>query len=636
MRWRFTRQLAVLAGLALVFAVLNGPQAPHDGPFAVPASHAATISVDTNADTGAAVGCPPNPCELRRAIAVANPDDTINFTGLVTPAIITLNPALGELIIDKKLTIQGPGASNLTITANNALIRVFQIAPPGATDEVTIRALTITGGNPAAFGGGVAITNGEASFNNLVVTGNTSTGNGGGIYTEGKLTVRNSTISGNTAPSGGGLNLAPPGGFVARVVDSTVSGNTATGAAGAAGILVSGGITLELLRSTVNNNTATGANAPAGGIYNNGGTVQLTNATVSSNSANGGGGGLFQASGATTVVHSTIAYNTAGVNLGGSLDNGGGTIHVGHSIMAYPTMTVRNCLGAITSLGNNFEFDGNSCNLVGPGDRLADPQLEPLALNQPLPTGTPVNVQTHALGPGSPALDAVTATPLVTPTVFEGCTANDQRLVSRPQTINASRCDPGAYERQPVPATTLTVDTLDDLAGAGCPVGSCSLRKALAAANPGDIIQFSVNGIINLSMGELVVDRRLTINGPGASQLTVSANNASRVFNVSPANTADGVTIKNLTVRDGTANLGGGLQLLGGEVTLDGLTVRNNTGTAGAGGIHVETQLTLRNSTLTSNTGTSGAAWSFEKRSRPRLRTAPSARTTLLVAVAAE
>src|SRR5215468_4883251 len=67
--------------------------------------------------------------------------------------------------------------------------------------------------------------------------------------------------------------------------------------------------------------------------------------------------------------------------------------------------------------------------------------------------------------------------------------------------------------------------------------GPGSLRAAITSANttPGaDVIQFApgLKGTIPLA-SELSVTDALTINGPGANQLTVSGNDATRVFHVS-------------------------------------------------------------------------------------------------------
>ena len=73
---------------------------------------AATITVTNLNDSGDG--------SLRKAIADANPNDTINFAVTGT---ITLS---GELTIDKDLTINGPGAASLAISGNDSS-RVFYI-----------------------------------------------------------------------------------------------------------------------------------------------------------------------------------------------------------------------------------------------------------------------------------------------------------------------------------------------------------------------------------------------------------------------------------------------------------------------------------------------------------------------------
>jgi len=47
------------------------------------------------------------------------------------------------------------------------------------------------------------------------------------------------------------------------------------------------------------------------------------------------------------------------------------------------------------------------------------------------------------------------------------------------------------------------------------------LRQALVDANDGDTINFAVTGTINLTSGELVIDKSITIAGPGSDQLAV-------------------------------------------------------------------------------------------------------------------
>src|SRR5437762_12202404 len=97
-------------------------------------AQAATLTVNSAADAGGT--CPGATCTLRQAIFVAASGDTINFAaGLTT---ITLTSA--ELLINKSLTINGPGVNLLTVrrsAANGtANFRIFEI--PTSNINVTI------------------------------------------------------------------------------------------------------------------------------------------------------------------------------------------------------------------------------------------------------------------------------------------------------------------------------------------------------------------------------------------------------------------------------------------------------------------------------------------------------------------
>src|SRR5690348_10282964 len=99
-------------------------------------------------------------------------------------------------------------------------------------------------------------------------------------------------------------------------------------------------------------------------------------------------------------------------------------------------------------------------------------------------------------------------------------------------------------------AASITVDTLADLTGAGCPVGACSLRRAIGAAASGDTITFSVTGPITLTNGVLLINKNLTITGPGPSpsSLIVNGNNATQVFDIGTT-TPSTVTLSGLTIQ---------------------------------------------------------------------------------------
>src|SRR5215469_6558160 len=88
--------------------------------------------------------------------------------------------------------------------------------------------------------------------------------------------------------------------------------------------------------------------------------------------------------------------------------------------------------------------------------------------------------------------------------------------------------------------------------------GPGSLRQALASANDGDTITFAVTGTIGLTSGELLVNKSITILGPGAGSLAVNGNATYRVFYIGAGNN---VTISGLTMTNGyvSGENGGGI-----------------------------------------------------------------------------
>jgi hypothetical protein len=118
--------------------------------------------------------------------------------------------------------------------------------------------------------------------------------------------------------------------------------------------------------------------------------------------------------------------------------------------------------------------------------------------------------------------------------------------------------------------------------------GPGSLRDTLGAAANGDSIVFadSLDGkTIKLTSGQLVVTNSLKVVGPGADDLTISGNEASRVFDITGGAT---VTISSLTISHGLANSagsggGGILSETGATLILDHDTFSHNQAVGAAG-----------------------------------------------------
>ena len=152
---------------------------------------------------------------------------------------------------------------------------------------------------------------------------------------------------------------------------------------------------------------------------------------------------------------------------------------------------------------------------------------------------------------------------------------------------------------------TKTADTNDGVCNA-----DCSLREAIAAAGPGDTIQFAVTGTITLMLGQLQISQDLTITGPGAALLAISGNHASQVFVISGGT----VHLDGLTIQDGLASFasGGGV-LNNGTTHITDSVVTNNSAPGGfGGGICNNGTMTIDHSTISDNHADgagSGGGW---------------------------
>jgi len=428
-------------------------------------AYADIITVTNTNDSG--------PGSLRQALVDANDGDTIAFT--VTG---TIGLTSGGLLIAKNVTISGPGPKKLSIDGNQAIF-VFGVFPG---KSVTIFGLTIRN---AEAGAGVWNEQGTLTVSDCAVTDNSYGGlfndqgtlnvnncvlgsnSGAGLFAyHGVTTVSNCVVSGNS--SGGLLNDGPHGGPLPpndpigsfpgsmtiadsmisdnsgpgvsnvagflTVLDSTLSGNSAGQALDGGGIM-SGPLFKTPADVTIINSTISGNSAPdfGGGIAGGYWIVRIVNSTISGNSAGDSGGGISGTF--VTIMNSTISGNSAG--------SGGGIYHYLFNLDISNTIlnangsgeNIFNNGGAITSHGYNISSDNGGGYLNGPGDQInTNPLLGPLQDN-----GGPTF--THALLPGSPAIDA--GDPNFTPPPFY-----DQRGCPFVRVFNG-RIDAGSFEAQP-------------------------------------------------------------------------------------------------------------------------------------------------------------------------------------------
>jgi hypothetical protein len=235
--------------------------------------------------------------------------------------------------------------------------------------------------------------------------------------------------------------------------------------------------------------------------------MTMTNSTISGNAAGARGGGM-RVSASPTVVNSTITGNSARTDGGGiRVVAAAYPATIKHSIIAgntrgallVPNDVTGGAALAFSLLGvdTGATITDNGGNLVGAAEAPLDPLIGPLADN-----GGPT--RTHALLPGSPAIDAGDTD---TEAGMNGTPEFDQRGMPRSRIANGdgaggARIDIGAFERQPGETFTLVVDTLADETDGDYSPGDFSLREALAIANlnPGsDTIRFSPSLLMQAS-----------------------------------------------------------------------------------------------------------------------------------------
>ena len=447
-----------------------------------------------------------DPGTLRNVLAIAGEGDTIDLTALTCSTISLTQGTIDTSVLGENhlydLTINGPGRDLLTIEAGGtsqvfvvggfssnqgrAIFNDLTIAHgdysgglagciTGFGGAVELNRVTVTdchsrGTVPLVFGGAVDVTtldmsDSVISNSSATATGINGTAVGGGFYASDDATLVDSTVSGNTVTAPWGVNdgyLTIGGGLYSRgnlvLTRSTISGNAVEATndgenARGGGVFVRGVATL--VDSTIDGNSADGA---GGGVFkevfSNYGDppppqdtkLIVTNTTISGNSAASGGG--IATSRPLHLANTTVAFNHAGGAGGGvmfllsGVYDAEGTLTAQSSIIAANTSdaSVATDLGAddvLAASGANNLIVSSDAAITLPGDTLAtDPLLMPLAVN-----GGPT--RTHALGDGSPAVDA-------------GNNAAELEFDQRGEPfarVSGTQADIGAYERQQPPAS---------------------------------------------------------------------------------------------------------------------------------------------------------------------------------------
>ena len=507
-------------------------------------------------------------CSLREAIISANNNNLIHDTINIPAGIYTLNirnagsgeqfAGTGDLDIYDDLEIIGTGAGDTVIDGND-IDRIFHIwsnYPSGPRiPTVMIKNVTIRNGlSGEDDGGGILNSIGNTEIINCNVTDNINYASGAGIYNEwpSQMKIMNSFISDNESRTifwiyeGGGGGIFNDGTMF--IEDSTISNNYAMTAGGG----IYSALDLKILNSTISHNTGIGVaeqiivyGAHGGGVFNSGET-NIINSTVSGNVVAGykaislgetsQGGGIYN-KGILRATNSTLYDNMAKESLvdvdidgdgvrdgreiipgeGGGIFNSefsGGTVQLGNNILAKNVAGEgANCFGVPTINGVNIVSD-DSCNLQINDFANTDPMVDPNLANNGGST------LTHALLPGSPAIDAADIFRYISE-VPDEYKFTDQRGINRQvdgDLNDFANIDIGAYEFEPVINNLVFFNLQEETfmstgETTGCPDGCVGKYKFDAILENRDFVPFPDGADLEAVLFNIVVRVHTLTNG---------------------------------------------------------------------------------------------------------------------------
>ena len=307
---------------------------------------------------------------------IVDADDPANYStsslgdvaaaAAVGDTLIVEGVCVGSTTLDESLTIDGRAAAGYAAPTllGSAGPQPSGVVTVAAGADVTINALTISGGTTSAEGAGID-NQGTLTVNDSVVTDNVGVpsasgpGLGSGIWNDGTLVLSGTTVSDNTDDQVGGGIMNESGNLTLddSTVEDNTSGNGATSGNGG-GIENGGSVTLNGSSAIDDNHAAFGGGVDSNFAHT--ATLTLNDASsISGNSAHIGGGVdnfVFGAGASATVTlndMSSIIGNTADTSLGGY----GGGIFNGANLGATATVI----------LNGSSIVSGNSAVPAGPG-----------------------------------------------------------------------------------------------------------------------------------------------------------------------------------------------------------------------------------------------------------------------------
>jgi hypothetical protein len=195
--------------LAVVGACSDEPSAPSFSMPLRPNAAAGDVFVVTNAnDSGLG--------SLRWALGFTTGGEVIRFDPALAGRTITLD---STLYIYESVTIEGPTGARVTIDGG----RKGRVLMARFIDGLTLRNLSLTGGNSPSGGGVVVYSEGDVTLENTVLYDNY--GDAGIAVVGEHVTLVNSTVTGTTNASGTTFPYPAVMGDTVTLINSTVAHN---------------------------------------------------------------------------------------------------------------------------------------------------------------------------------------------------------------------------------------------------------------------------------------------------------------------------------------------------------------------------------------------------------------------------
>ncbi|TXD44756.1 hypothetical protein FRC96_00075 [Lujinxingia vulgaris] len=372
------------------------------------------------------------PGTLREVLGRVNDGSVITFD----PSISLIQPATA-FVIDGDITIEGPGADQLTLSAVGS-DRIFTVLGSGS---LHLEGLTLS--DAAIAGDGAAVhAHGDFSASDVDFTNNSAGGYGGALYlnTDEPLSVlRRVRFIANSADADGGAIYT----HIPLVLeDALFESNSADGNGGALfGYADNAPGNMVISRSLFDSNFA---GSSGGGVFSQRGAFVINTTFYSNTSFSSPGGAWLQYDGEANFVHTTFDDNFAmfGYAIASYCDSATPVYLKSSAVMGNEADAFHCQLATrpITSLGYNYIQHGGSAFTADSTDAVGTPGL---VLARTLGELADNGGFTHTIAT-LPDLDYTMELPASACTDDDGTpVTEDQRGESRP---NAGSCTIGAWE----------------------------------------------------------------------------------------------------------------------------------------------------------------------------------------------